>query len=137
MRLFRFAGRIAGFVVLSLVAGAEAAEDVTFDPSLASPLLQSKAQIRIFAVDDAADVTCKSRKFVDVDVVTQPQVVQLAPKVRQKKWQEQWTMERCGEPIGYRMFFTDLGDGGAYFSYLPMPTVRVEDDGATKAAASN
>ena len=136
MRLFRCAGRIAGLLVLGLVAGAEAAEDPTFKPSLASPLLQSKAQIRIFAVDDAADVSCKSRKFVDVDVVTQPTVVQLAPKVLQKKWQEHWTVERCGEPIGYRMFFTDLGDGGAYFSYRPMPTVRIEPDGLKEAAVS-
>lgn len=137
MRLFRFAGRIAGFVVLSIAAGAQAADDPIFDPSLASPLLQSKAQIRIFAVDDAADTSCKARKFVDVDVVTQPSLVQLSPKVRQKKWQEQWTIERCGQEIGYRMFFTDLGDGGAYFSYSPMPTVRVEGSEDAKATVTN
>lgn len=136
MRLFRFAGGIAGLVVLSIAAGAQA-DDPTFDPSLASPLLQSKAQIRIFAVDDAADTSCKSRKFVDVDVVTQPSLVQLSPRVRQKKWQEQWTIERCGQEIGYRMFFTDLGDGGAYFSYSPMPTVRVEGSKDAKATVTN
>lgn len=134
MRMSYLAGAIAGLVAFNLCAGAEAAEDSTFDPSLASALLQSKAQIRIFAVDDAADAKCKSRKFIDVDVVTQPKVVQLSPKVRQKKWQEQWTVERCGKPVGYRMFFTDLGDGGAYFSYLPMPTVRMEEAEAKPAS---
>lgn len=136
MRLSGFVGGLAGLFVLFLIAPADAADDPTFDPSLASPLLQSKAQVRIFSVDDAADTSCKSRRFIDVDIVTQPTVVQLSPKVRQKKWQEHWTMERCGEPIGYRMFFTDLGDGGAYFSYLPMPTVRIETDDAAKTATS-
>ncbi len=33
------------------------------------------------------------------------------------KWQEQWVLNRCGTQVGYRVFFTDVGDGGAYFAF--------------------
>ncbi len=86
--------------------------------SLASNLLQSRTQVRILKADDQADLTCKEKAFVAAEVVKTPVLHRLNAKVSARKWQEQWTLSRCGRPVGYRVFFTEVGQGGAYFSFV-------------------
>lgn len=86
--------------------------------SLASSLVESRAQLRILKEDDKQDAACAERHFTNTEVVTEPTVKVVSAAVSERKWQEQWTLERCGAAIGYRVFFTEVGDGGAYFSFL-------------------
>ncbi len=83
--------------------------------SLASNLLQARAQLRIYRHDDRIDLGCQSRAFVDADVVTQPRVVDRS--LNERKWVETWVLERCGIEISYHVYFTVVGDGGAFFSF--------------------
>lgn len=85
--------------------------------SLASELIQARAQQRILKDDDAADTSCRQRHFAKAEVIREPEV-QSQGKIAETKWQEQWTLVRCGQAIGYRVFFTEVGLGGAYFSVV-------------------
>ena len=86
--------------------------------SLASSLVQSRTQVRILKADDKQDNACRDKRFLEAEVITQPSVRTVSATVSERKWQEQWTLERCGDPVGYRVFFTEVGDGGAYFSFV-------------------
>ena len=86
--------------------------------SLASSLVQSRAQLRILKADDKVDLACETRTFTEAQVITEPAVKTVSATVSERKWQEQWTLDRCGQPVGYRVFFTEVGDGGAYFSFV-------------------
>lgn len=94
-------------------AGAENAEFL--EESLASLLLQSRAQLRIFRYDDQKDLNCQNRRFVKAKVVHQPRVVSTSREER--KWIERWVLNRCGTEVSYHVYFTDVGDGGAFFSF--------------------
>lgn len=85
--------------------------------SLASDLIQARAQQRILKEDDAADLACQQRHFAKAEVVREPEV-KSEGRISETKWQEQWTLVRCGQAIGYRVFFTEVGLGGAYFAVV-------------------
>jgi hypothetical protein len=90
----------------------------TGDPlaaSLASDLVQSRAQISIFKRDDQVDLSCQQRRFVDSEVLTRPRVVNKA--LNERKWVERWSLERCGRQIHYDVYFTAVGDGGVFYSF--------------------
>lgn len=86
--------------------------------SMASSLIVNRTQTRILRADDKADGTCDQRKFIRATVVKDPVTKINGASVAERKWQEYWRLDRCGTEIGYWVFFTEVGDGGAYFSIL-------------------
>jgi Putative peptidoglycan binding domain len=99
----------------SLPPSAGAANSGPLSASLASNLVQSRAQVSIFRHDDQMDVACQDRRFVNAKVVNQPRVVDQA--LNERKWIELWSLKRCGRDIQYHVYFTEVGDGGAFFSF--------------------
>lgn len=98
------------------------ANDGRVTKSLAPHLLKAKAQTRILRHDDGvASRACLKKTFSAVSVVTKPSSKTASRSngkvYQERKWQEQWVLDRCGTEIGYRVFFTDVGDGGAYFAF--------------------
>lgn len=86
---------------------------------MASEFLQSKTQIHILNDDDKVAPSCRQKRFVKVDVVSLPTITAVGPQgVTERKWVEQWTIDRCGASVPYHVFFTEVGDGGAYFAVL-------------------
>lgn len=81
--------------------------------SIATPLLKTKTQIRILKHDDQLAGHCAEKSFDSAEIITRPVEVSTG----KTKWQEQWVLNRCGTQVGYRVFFTDVGDGGAYFAF--------------------
>jgi hypothetical protein len=112
----RSVSRVSGLFALAVVAGlvSTAAADGPLDVSIASPLLKSKAQIRILSHDDGLTAGCTHKAFDSAAIITQPA---FQGGNRGRKWQEQWVLNRCGTKVGYRVFFTDVGEGGAYFAF--------------------
>ena len=108
---FGLSAVVSGFVPSGPVQAAD-----PFDASLASDLLQSKAQIRIFRHDDQADLACQSRNFVHTSVVRSPRVVN--ETLNERKWIERWVLDRCGSHVTYDVYFTEVGQGGAIFTFL-------------------
>mgnify|MGYP001316365898 CR=1 FL=1 len=99
--------------------GGKAASQARFlDQSLASQLVQSLAQRRIFEADDKADASCRDREFLQAVVVGEPNVVR-AGGVDVRKWQEDWTLRRCDRTVLYRVFYSEVGQGGVTFSIAP------------------
>ena len=49
-------------------------------------------------------------------MVRKPHVVN--DKLNERKWIERWVMDRCGDHVTYDVYFTEVGDGGAIFSFL-------------------
>lgn len=94
--------------------GAQAGED-PLEASLASKLLQSRAQLRIYRHDDQVDLACQTRSFVDAEVLRRPHVVDAT--LNERKWLERWVLNRCGDRVAYHVFFTEVGQGGAFFSF--------------------
>ena len=115
---FGLAIAVPGIVVpgIAISGPAQAGESNTFDASLASDLLQSKAQLRIFRHDDQADLACQSRNFVAAKVMRTPRVVN--ETLDERKWIERWVLDRCGDRVTYDVYFTEVGQGGAIFSFL-------------------
>ncbi len=115
--LWRFSGYLllGLWLAAALPTGAPAAGDDPLRESLASKLLQSRAQLRIFRHDDEVDLNCQSRAFVDAEVVSQPRMIDKA--LDERKWLERWVLDRCGAEVSYHVFFTEVGEGGAYFSF--------------------
>ena len=101
-------------VGFALTAGRDAGDDPLRE-SLASNLLQSRAQLRIFRHDDEVDLSCQSRAFVGAEVVSQPRMID--KDLDERKWLERWVLDRCGAEVSYHVFFTEVGEGGAYFSF--------------------
>jgi hypothetical protein len=83
--------------------------------SLASDLVQSRAQISIYRHDDQMDVDCQDRRFMNAKVVNKPRVVNQS--LNERKWIELWSLRRCGRDIHYHVYFTEVGQGGAFFSF--------------------
>lgn len=86
--------------------------------SLASEFLQSKAQMHVLEDDDKAAPGCQQKRFVKADVVKKPTVNAVGKGVTERKWTEQWTLDRCGTTVPYYVYFTEVGQGGAYFSVV-------------------
>ena len=86
--------------------------------SMASELIVNRTQTRILRADDKAGGNCAERKFIKATVVKDPVTKVNGSSVPERKWQEYWSLDRCGTEIGYWVFFTEVGDGGAYFSIL-------------------
>jgi len=107
---------VAIALAFALAGSPQAAGQDPFQASLASSFLQSRAQIRIFRHDDQADLACQSRSFVAAQVVREPHVVD--DTLNERKWIERWVMDRCGDQVTYDVYFTEVGDGGAIFSFL-------------------
>jgi hypothetical protein len=107
---------VAYVLAIPLARSTLAADQDPFGSSLASSFLQSRAQIRIFRYDDQADLACQSRSFVAAKVVRQPRVVN--DQLKERKWIERWVMDRCGDHVTYDVYFTEVGEGGAIFSFL-------------------
>ena len=38
--------------------------------------------------------------------------------VTERKWTERWFFDRCGKEVFYWVFFTEVGEGGAYVSLI-------------------
>lgn len=110
--------------VLAALPGAEAASPGFFDQSLASQLVQSMTQRRILQNDDTTDAACKSRDFKSAMVVQQP-VVQNHSGYTSKSWQEDWTLNRCGTDVFYRVFYSEVGAGGITFSVMELDSAGV------------
>lgn len=105
-----------GICLSSLLPQATGA--ATGDPlaaSLATDLIQSRAQISIFKRDDQVDLSCQQRRFVDSEVLSKPRVVNKS--LNERKWVERWSLERCGQQIYYDVYFTAVGEGGVFYSF--------------------
>ena len=103
-------------LAVPLAGAAHAGQSNPFSASLASELLQSRAQLRIYRHDDQADLSCQSRNFIAAKVVRQPRIVD--EKLNERKWIERWVLDRCGAHVTYDVYFTEVGKGGAIFSFL-------------------
>lgn len=82
--------------------------------SIASEFLQSKTQLNILDKEDVVAPTCHEHHFVKANVVNQPTYHDVGKGVTERKWIEHWTLERCGHPVAYWVYFTEVGQGGAY-----------------------
>jgi hypothetical protein len=85
--------------------------------SLASQFLQSKTQITILGRDDRAAPNCSAKHFVKVNPQGEPTIEKIGA-ISERKWAEQWTLERCGTNVNYWVFFTEVGSGGAYYAIV-------------------
>src|SRR6516162_5752532 len=80
--------------------------------SLASEFLQSKAQMHVLDDDDKVAPGCQQKRFVKADVIRKPTVNAVGKGVTERKWAEQWTLDRCGTTVAYYVYFTEVGKGG-------------------------
>jgi murein L,D-transpeptidase YcbB/YkuD len=99
----------------TLAPTVQAAKTHALGASLASDLVQNRALISLFRHDDQMDLGCKDKRISSSAVVTQPHVVN--QKLNERKWVERWAVDRCGQEVQYHVYFTTVGDGGAYFSF--------------------
>lgn len=117
-----FHGWLVGAALLSVVVFAGSARAGNYDiGSFASQFLQSKTEITILSHDDLAAPDCHQKRFLRVTPVAQPSIQRIGAIV-QRQWQEEWTLERCGIEVSYWVFFTEVGDGGAYYAIVDPPT---------------
>jgi hypothetical protein len=86
--------------------------------SLASEFLQSKTQLHILDKEDVVAPACHQHRFIKASVINQPTEANVGKGVMERKWVEHWTLERCGAPVAYWVYFTEVGKGGAYVSVL-------------------
>ena len=125
MKLATFSGLFGTIAIVGLIgigaptsAGA-GSDDFQIGRSLASTLVQTRAAARILKTEDQTSAACQEWRFVDAEVVKVPSVIPISAGIKERKWQEQWTLDRCGTNVGYRVFFTEVGQGGTYFSVTP------------------
>jgi hypothetical protein len=38
--------------------------------------------------------------------------------LNERKWIERWVLDRCGSQVTYDVYFTEVGQGGAIFTFL-------------------
>ena len=107
--LWRFcASMLLGLAIFAAsFAPLSAGADDPLKASLASSLLQSRAQLRIYRHDDQMDLECESRVFTGAEVVARPRVVD--EELDERKWLERWVLNRCGSDVPYHVFFTEVG----------------------------
>jgi len=118
---------LAGSKVKSVQPTSDAAYDIG---SLASPFLQSKTQITILVQDDQAAPACQSKHFVKASPAEAPAVNSIG-SITERKWREMWTLDRCGSKVNYWVYFTEVGNGGAYYAIVPGP----QEDGTAANVA--
>jgi len=99
----------------TLPPAAEAAKNDGLSASLASDLVQNRALTSLYRHDDQMDLGCTDKRIVKSAVVSQPRVVN--QKLNERKWIERWSLDRCGREVQYHVYFTTVGDGGAFFSF--------------------
>lgn len=99
----------------ALPSTAGAATNDPFAASLASDLVRSRAQISIFRYDDQQDLNCVDKRIVGSSVVNRPRVVN--QELNERKWIERWALDRCGQEVQYHVYFTEVGAGGAFYSF--------------------
>jgi hypothetical protein len=112
LTLLSAAGAVACGALLASGSALAAGEKVLVK-SMASELVKARTQVRILHYDDGLAKDCREKSFSGAEIVTMP----AAQANGMRKWQEQWVLNRCGTSVGYRVFFTDVGDGGAYFAF--------------------
>jgi hypothetical protein len=109
---------LAAAVLLGAAGIAGSAQAGNYDMgSLASQFLQSKTEMTILSHDDQAAPDCKAKSFVKANPTVSPSIRKVGA-VAERKWQEQWTLDRCGSHVNYWVFFTEVGNGGAYYSIV-------------------
>lgn len=106
---------LLGICLVSSLPQSAAASNDPLAASLASDLVKTRAQISIFRHDDGQDLRCQNRRFVSAKVINRPRVVNQT--LGERKWIEKWSLDRCGHKIAYHVYFTVVGEGGAYFSF--------------------
>ncbi|HYB10059.1 MAG TPA: hypothetical protein VEJ16_10345 [Alphaproteobacteria bacterium] len=130
MRLARLA---ASAILLSTVALVGSVHAGNYDTgSLATEFLQSRTLMTVLSHDDEAAPNCKDKKMVKATPTVLP-TEHSTGAVTERKWQEQWTLNRCGLQVTYYIFFTEVGKGGAYYSIIDPPKTDVAGAGVTKA----
>jgi hypothetical protein len=96
--------------------------------SLASEFLQSKTEMTILSHDDLAVPSCADKHVVKASPSGEP-AEQSVGSVLERKWTERWTLERCGVEVSYMVFFTVVGNGGAYYAIVdPKPSAVPSGD---------
>ena len=114
---------LAAVTAVPLAGSARAGSVSAYDiGSLASPFLQSKTQITILGKDDQAAPGCSEKRFVRASPADSP-AVHAVGAVTERKWHELWTLDRCGSQINYVVWFTEVGNGGAYYAIVGPNTV--------------
>jgi hypothetical protein len=114
----RFASLMVPAALLGAVAVVGNAHAGNYDTgSLASEFLQSRTQVTILSHDDEAAPNCKDKHIVKATPTVLP-TERSTGAVLERKWQEQWTLDRCGKQVSYYIFFTEVGKGGAYYSII-------------------
>lgn len=72
--------------------------------TFATPHLQKDVASRIFTLDSAEDPGCASHKILGAELIE---------RSRQPfQYVERWTLDRCGQPIRYRVTLTPSPQGG-------------------------
>lgn len=110
----------AAVALTTLVQNSTMADERVSGDSLATSLLKSRAQVRILRHDDDVHGGCRQKAFSGISVVKAPARGGRNSQTgvaAETKWQEDWGLDRCGEEVRYRVFFTDVGDAGAYFAF--------------------
>lgn len=106
---------LAAFAAITPAAAAPGTKARFLEQSLASPLVQTMAQRRIFEADDRVDAACGEKEFLQAAVV-KPPTLGRSGGVETREWQEDWTLRRCNETIAYRVFYSEIGKGGVTVS---------------------
>ena len=107
--------------LLLVVAGGAKADSYDIG-SLASQFLQSKTRITVLDRDDKAAAGCQEKHFVKADPV-RPPVLRVIKGITERKWQEMWTLARCGANVYYMIFFSEEGSGGAFYAIVGPQTI--------------
>jgi outer membrane protein OmpA-like peptidoglycan-associated protein len=125
MRYWRFHEAVLVASLLAVVPGGAKADSYDIG-SLASQFLQSKTRISVLDRDDKAASGCGERDFIKADPI-RPPVLRVTKGITERKWQEMWTLARCGTNVYYMIFFTEEGSGGAYYAIVgPQPIDEIE-----------
>lgn len=74
----------------------------------ATPPLQQAVMSTIVMLDSAKDRDCASHKIIDTELIERSR--------RPRQYVERWTVDRCGQPVRYRVTFMPSPRGGTDFS---------------------
>jgi hypothetical protein len=82
--------------------------------TLAGSALQSDTWNHIVMLDDALEASdCSVREVVDTQVIAYPSGAFVrGGALLDGGWIEEWTLDRCGEPVVYRVDYIADGRGG-------------------------
>jgi hypothetical protein len=120
-------GAAAALAFAALAASSLGAQAGNYNlGSLASEFLQSKTEMTILSHDDLAAPNCAQKHFIRATPNGAP-TSNYTGAVEERKWTEQWTLNRCGIEVNYWVFFTVVGMGGAYYAIVDPPALPVSD----------